>query len=460
MSGDPISRIHPPKDLARWSFERRAVEAAIWGMPIVAFEAMRQAYLRETGGRYGDILYLTSPADWKFQITTPNASSLYVYLNFNLKDGPVVLDFPAAVGAGLFGTIVDAWQTPLVDVGPEGDDQGKGGKYLFVPPGYKDTVPQSYFTAHFPTYNGYAVFRAIPETTSTEDLDQAISLVKAMRLYPLAQAGNPPASRHIDITGRLFDGIVRYDDTFYDNLARIISEEPVQTRDLVPMAELRTLGIEKGAEFKPDQVTRDILKKSIAEAHAFFMRDAAIGEPWWPNSQWMLPTVAALGAQTEFSYMTPEGLAIDERAANYFLACAPPKKLGEATFYLVVYHDATGQTFQGWRTYRLRVPPSIPAKQYWAVTVYNLETAAFIRDAPTLAIDSYQNPLKNPDGSVDVYFAPKPPAGKESSWIYTEPGKPWFAVFRFYGPEKAVFDKTWRLGEIVQANNHGSRTWR
>ncbi|HEY5867281.1 MAG TPA: DUF1214 domain-containing protein, partial [Candidatus Tectomicrobia bacterium] len=47
------------------------------------------------------------------------------------------------------------------------------------------------------------------------------------------------------------------------------------------------------------------------------------------------------------------------------------------------------------------------------------------------------------DGSVDIYFGPTAPVDKERNWIYTEPGKLWFTFFRLYGPEKAVFEKTW-----------------
>src|SRR5271166_5490849 len=109
-------------ELEQRTIVRRAVEATIWGMPIASVDAMREAFFRDAGAKYDDILYFSKPADWKFQTTTPNASSLYVYFNFNTKDGPVVLEFPAAVGAGLFGTLLDAWQTPLVDVGPKGED--------------------------------------------------------------------------------------------------------------------------------------------------------------------------------------------------------------------------------------------------------------------------------------------------------------------------------------------------
>jgi hypothetical protein len=73
---------------ARRTVQRRAIEAAIWGMPLVSFDAMRQGYFRDAGAKYNDIIYYSKPADWKFQFTTPNASTHYVYFNFNLKDGP------------------------------------------------------------------------------------------------------------------------------------------------------------------------------------------------------------------------------------------------------------------------------------------------------------------------------------------------------------------------------------
>jgi hypothetical protein len=52
------------------------------------------------------------------------------------------------------------------------------------------------------------------------------------------------------------------------------------------------------------------------------------------------------------------------------------------------------------------------------------------------------------DKSVDVYFGPKAPAGKESNWLQTNPGEGWFPIFRLYGPLKPWFDKTWRPSEI------------
>jgi hypothetical protein len=437
-------------ELAERTLRRRAVEAAIWGMPIVAFDAIRQAYLRDAGANYNDIVYLSKPADWRFQITTPNASSYYVLLCFNTKDGPVVLDLPPAVGAGLFGSMNDAWQAPQADIGPEGEDRGRGGKYLLLPPGYSEAVPAGYLPVRFNTYNGYSGLRAIPATSAPEDVAKALDLVKRTRVYPLARAGDPPRQRHIDMAGKLFDGIPRFDDGFYDSLARMVNEEPVQVRDWVAMGQLRSLGIEKGKAFEPDAAVREILKQGIAEALAGFMRSVVVGESFWPGVHWIVPG-ESVAPKTAFSFETGDRLEIDARGVLFFLGCAPPKKLGAATFYLLGARDAKALPLEGGKTYRLHVPPEVPARQFWAVTVYDLESAGFIRDAPCVEFNSYaRDAPRNADGSVDVLFGPTAPAGREANWIYTAPGKPWISLFRFYGPERALFEKTWVLPSIEE----------
>jgi hypothetical protein len=430
------------------TLQRRAVEAAIWGMPIVSVDAMRQAFFRDARANYGDIVYWSKPADWRLRLPTPNASSYYVHFCFNTKDGPVVLEIPAAEGAGLFGSLLDAWQTPQADVGPAGDDQGRGGKYLLLPPGYRESIPAGHIPVRFSTYNGYSLLRAIPASSSYEDTVTTLSLVHKLRLYPLAHAANPPAQRHIDMAGRLYDGIARFDDTFYESLARMVNEEPVQTRDLVAMAQLSSLGIQKGTEFKPDSDTRATLREAIVEALARFMHSTTMGESYWPGSHWITPG-GGIGSKTGFSYENSDHLAIDERGMVFFLCCAPPKRLGAATFYVFGMHDAKDQLLYGSNSYRAHIPPNVPAKQFWAMTVYDLETAAFIRDSARIELNSYDQKLqRNADGSVDVFFGPSAPDGEITNWIYTPPERPWFSAFRFYGPERAVFDKTWVLPDI------------
>src|SRR6185503_12310587 len=118
------------------------------------------------------------------------------------------------------------------------------------------------------------------------------------------------------MAGLLLDGIAHFDDTFYDSLARMVNEEPVQTRDLVAMAQLRSLGIEKGKAFAPDGATRDILNRAIAEAHAGFMNAVTGGESYWPASQWVSPGGGGtVGRKTAHTFETGDRLEIDERGA-------------------------------------------------------------------------------------------------------------------------------------------------
>jgi len=59
---------------------------------------------------------------------------------------------------------------------------------------------------------------------------------------------------------------------------------------------------------------------------------------------------------------------------------------------------------------------------------------------------------KNADGSVDIYFGAKSPEGKESNWVPTSAARKFEVLFRFYGPEKALFEKTWKLPDIEEVN--------
>jgi hypothetical protein len=260
-----------PDDLARRTVERRAAEAVVWGMPLVNTDAMRQAYLRDVGARYNDICFFSKPAEWRFQVTTPNASTNYVYFNFNLKEGPVVLEVPAAVGAGLLGAVIDAWDVTMAGVGPEDENKDHAAKYLLLPPGFSGDLPAGFIAVRLPTYNGYSLLRAIPAGSTEADVAAALALVKKLRVYPLAQAANPPEQRFIDIHGKTFDGVPSFDEKFFVSLDRMVQEEPVQERDLVAMGMLQSIGIENGKEFKPDAATQRILAAAAHEQLAVFM---------------------------------------------------------------------------------------------------------------------------------------------------------------------------------------------
>src|SRR5262245_49615548 len=281
---------------------QQAIDAALWGTPIVSVYAMREAFLRDAGAKYGDLVYLSRFADWKFQITTPNASTRYVFGFFNLKNGPVVLDIPVADGAGLFGSILDAWQVPLEDVGPHGADQGRGGRYLLLPPGYEDAVDGAYIAVPAETFTLYAAFRAISEGSSQPAVERALDLIQQIKVYPLSDEKNGRETRAIDVAGKLFDGIMHYDDTFYDSLAKMVDEEPAMPRDAEMLRKLKELGIEKGKPFSPPADVRAELKAAASETRSKLIASLPkYGESFWPGSSWQIGDPA--GPETGFTFL-------------------------------------------------------------------------------------------------------------------------------------------------------------
>src|SRR6476659_6370782 len=134
-----------PEQLARNALRRRAIEAVIWGMPAVNTDLMYQAMASQVKGGWNQIVYWSRLLDWKNQTLTPNPDAIYLMPFFNTAQaGPLVLEIPPAEDGSITGSIMDCWQTPLEDVGPAGVDAGKGGKYLILPPDFKDKVPEGY----------------------------------------------------------------------------------------------------------------------------------------------------------------------------------------------------------------------------------------------------------------------------------------------------------------------------
>ncbi|HVL20527.1 MAG TPA: DUF1214 domain-containing protein, partial [Amaricoccus sp.] len=118
-------------------------------------------------------------------------------------------------------------------------------------------------------------------------------------------------------------------------------------------------------------------------------------------------------------------------------------------YYLMVIADSTGAPFDGGKAYRLDVPADPPVRQYWSATVYDRETHTLDLEMPRAGRSS-QSPglVTNPDGSVTLYICPEAPAGHEANWAPTARGAAFEVMMRFYGPEKALFDKTWVLPDI------------
>jgi hypothetical protein len=438
-------------DIEERALMRRAVEAVIWSLPAVNFDLMQQAMIR-AGGASNQIVYWPRLLDWKNQTLTPNPDSICLMPFFDTRAGPVVLEIPPAGDDGLINGSVDGcWQTPIEDVGPAGVDKGAGGKYLLLPPDHDGEVSEGYIPMPCETYTSYALLRSLLNSGSDADVAQAVAYGRRIRVYPLSQADDPPATVFVDASDVVFDATIPYDRRFFESLDRVIQREPWLPRDRAMIDITRTVGIKQGELFAPTEEQLVTLDHAAKEAHAWLdeQYESFYQPTYWETSRWALPVAEEMVRELPAGFPSPDAYPVDARGTSYSFAFFAAKHFGTGQFYLFDIKDADGKAFSGAKHYRLSVPPDVPISQYWSVTLYDRATHALIRDV-SHASRSSQSPglVTEPDGTVNLYFGPVAPDGHESNWIPTGVKGDFEELFRFYGPKPPLYDKTWQLPDV------------
>jgi hypothetical protein len=431
----------------------RGVEAFLSGMPAAslyaACEGMSQAGVKPNGG----IGITEDLMDARQLFLTPNSTTVYVIMCVDLKDGPVILEVPPAV----LGPVDDAFFRFVTDVGLTGPDQGKGGKYLFVPPGYAGNVPsEGYYIVKPLTYGNLVFFRAF---VKDGDISGAANGVKAKaRVYPLSAAGDPPPPTFVNLSGMQMNTIHANTFHFYEEIDAVIQHEPADAFDPEIVGLFASIGIKKGKPFAPDARMKGILTDAVAVANAtarailFASRDERV--KFYPDRQWATTFVGG-----SYAFLNNGERMLDARTMfHYYATGITPamafSKPGTGSAYALAGRDSKGEYLDGGKTYKITLPAPIPVAQFWSFMVYDGQTRSMLETDQKLAgLDSNDKAIKkNADGSVTVWFAPKAPAGQEANWVQTMPGKGWNSLLRLYGPLEPWFDKTWKPGDFELVN--------
>ncbi|WP_278020930.1 DUF1254 domain-containing protein [Flavobacterium ginsengisoli] len=439
-----------PANIKEEILYQRGVEAAIWGMPAVNYQLMYDA-LEKLNGNYNQVVIWPKLLDWKNQTLTPNPDVIYLMPFFNTeKVGPVVLEIPPADNGVFNGSVMTYWQNALEDVGPGGVDKGKGGKYLFLPPGYdKSKIPAGYIPLQSDTYRGYALLRSVLKSGSAADVATAVAYSKRIKLYPLSEASNNPTTTFVDASDKVYESNIPFDFTFYETLNKIVQVEPWLSRDRVMIDPLKTIGIERGKSFSPDARTKEILAHAVKTAKEWLEYNYEATKPFYKDTHWFFPADEDNIRSVKSTYGISEIYPIDNRAVCYMIAFFSAKHLGESQYYLMQIVDKEGNPLDGKNTYKVTVPANVPVKQYWSMTVYNRETHTFIRDKKWAARSSQTPGLKtNSDGTVDLFFGPTPPESGESNWVPTDSNGKFEILARFYGPKPNLYDQSWKLNDL------------
>jgi hypothetical protein len=435
-----------------WEYQmayQRGIDAVVWAMPAVSMISMRKGNF-SLGGGYNTVYWISQTPTPLAEAITPNNQTPYASVYISTKNGPVVLEIPpASKRTAIFGSAIDVWQVPVADIGPAGLDQGKGGKYLFLPPGYDGKIPEGYFAVPMDLYDAYIAMRLIPLDGAS--YSEAAKHAKNINAYPLNQAANPPKGNYIDMADKRIPTLPVYDLSFFADITELLNEEPLLERDKVMGGMLASIDIEKGKPFAPEGKMKQALEKAAKDGFAYleyvFETPGYSTEIYWPDRQWL---GIKQPSKEGFVYDEGEYLLLDERGSLFHWVTFIPRHLGKASAYLLAIRDAEGELLSGKQNYKLNVPANVPARDFWSVIAYGKTTKSFIyNDTNKVGISSYdKSALKvNEDGSIDIYFTETTPEGLESNWIPTA-GADFFLLFRFYGPEEAYFDKSFKLPDV------------
>jgi len=476
LANSPMVENRPTPETARLLKDellfQRATQTYLWALPLINTLGMKVGSEKAFGAGYNILPVWKKRLDAKTLVTTPNSDVIYAmsYLDVG-KDGPMVFEAPP----GLQGILLDFWQRPIPgptigghaffgDVGLPGPDGGKGGNFLILPPGYDKPVPDGYFVYRSGTNNVFVFLRSFYQ--DPKNLAPAVALMEKAQIYPLGGQATAKPMQYPDASGVPVNMLPTSDGSAFDQLKALVDSEGSNLADPDWLGMLASIGIVKGRSFNPDADTRAILDRAAKTAYKMSrvigFEEAVGGRSYlvYPDRHWVNPiadgTPSNPGGALNLAWDRVAGNYLDLDARIWFFTdyySISPGMIsqipGKGAKYMIAFSDSSGAPLVGEANYHLKLPPNIPAANFWSVTLYEAKNASGLANGqPFPSLGSRDKPAQSADGSTDLYLGPKAPDGKASNWLATVPGRGFFAILRLYSPTEPAIDKNWKPGDI------------
>ncbi len=464
------------------------VEAFLGALPGASLAAIRRGYL-SIGAEDNSFVFFPELMDSASVFLTANCDTVYFWGFLDLTDGPMVIDVPSIEApSGILGTVDDMWFRWVTDLGLPGPDRGQGGRYLMVGPGYDGLLPDSGFhVSHARTTRVTVIgrafmidndpkvaveairtgFRVSPYVPGTQGTTVAKFLAGEAPLGAVAPASD---TSFVEATGKSFNTVLPNDFGFWELVNELVQEEPPRAGDPDLLGLLAAVGIVHGKPFEPDARMRQILEEAVVVGNATartvtFAARPEEGFAFYSNSAWesalfvggyeFLDPPSEITADGPVAARSDGARKVNSRTNFFYMATGITPAMcmrltGIGSQYIYAMRDSQGEYLDGARDYRLTLPPDIPESRFWSLLLYDRQTRSMLQtDQHLPRVGSQSGTVEtNPDGSIDIYFGPTAPSGKESNWLQTVPGKGWWTILRLYNPLQPFFDKTWRPSEI------------
>jgi len=333
-------------------------------------------------------------------------------------------------------------------------------------------VPDGYFVYRSGTNNVFVFLRSFYQDPN--NLTPAVALMERAKIYPLGGETDTKPMQYPDASGVPVDMLPISDSSAFDELKRLLDSEGANLADPDWLGMLAAIGIVKGQPFNPDAQVRAILDRAAKTAYktsrVIGFEEAIGGRSYrvYPDRRWINPiadgTPSNPGGALDLAWNRTAGRYLDLDARIWFFTdyySISPGMIsqipGKGAKYMIAFTDSAGTPLSGGVSYRVKLPPNIPAANFWSLTLYEAENASGLANGqPFPSLGSRDKPEQEADGSTELYLGPDAPAGKQGNWLRTVPGKGYFAILRLYSPTEAAISKTWKPGDIEKVGTVGS----